>query len=428
MRLCWLIACVCAVVISQAPAVEVPYQARVELNGTPFVGDLDLRLTAWNDPVAGTQFGSAGTATVTGVVDGLVSTSINIPGLNANELTTRNLWLEVEVRRVGDAGFITLSGRQPLQPVPAAEWAANAGLANNANFANTAGFANDGPFVRLQSTQPGSGMSRDASRIFVQLPTGETAELFPASPIDVLREAPVNGGPSVPRSQPFSATRTWDPGSNVRFRDAVGVDGQRSSITILTRSTFGTEVEYTFQAYIISWYLDTFDPTEPIEVIEIGPSDDPINPQGVFERRVLSGPGVQDRVPTASGFGPAPGGFDDKRNFVLLWDGARRNSPLSGYNIVGTAPPVFAGPPEEEALTIYVNPGAAGPLWLSFLQPPTGPGSGAKPFILEGWDQFRQRTYELDRGDGIIGAFRLDPYPDGNLVEVYELLVQPPGN
>ncbi len=90
------------------------YQGQLKKAGSPISGTCDFQFSLWDDPSVGTQIGVTQTATIS-VTNGLFTAQIDF-GANAFQGDAR--WLEIAVKCAGDAGYVTLSPRQPLTPAP----------------------------------------------------------------------------------------------------------------------------------------------------------------------------------------------------------------------------------------------------------------------------------------------------------------------
>ncbi len=106
-----------AVASARAQGTAFTYQGRLNLNGTPANGSYDVRFIPFNASDGGSQTGVIVTNRATPVVDGIFTTTLDLQDLS---FFGTNHWIEIAVRTNGTGGFVTLSPRQPITPVPQA--------------------------------------------------------------------------------------------------------------------------------------------------------------------------------------------------------------------------------------------------------------------------------------------------------------------
>ena len=109
------------------PGTAFTYQGQVKKAGAPFKGTCSFQLGLFNALTGGSQVGSL--QSYTGVV--LSNGTFTIPELDfgAGAFPGSPRWLEVAIQCAGDTDYTTLSPRQPLTPVPYAQFAQVARLA-----------------------------------------------------------------------------------------------------------------------------------------------------------------------------------------------------------------------------------------------------------------------------------------------------------
>lgn len=114
------------------------YQGTLEDAGAPANGNYDMRFTLWDDATIGapdTQISSTVTSPFTAVTNGLFSVNIDLDDAAFQSLQT--LYLQIEVRLLGDPTYTTLS-RQRINYTPRAMYAIEAGAAQGLKFPFTA--------------------------------------------------------------------------------------------------------------------------------------------------------------------------------------------------------------------------------------------------------------------------------------------------
>lgn len=119
-----------SITFNRAPALPLPtafsYQGVLTKNAQPINGNANVRFTVCNSPTLSLSSSFVAAATVrnfTGISDGLVATSLDF---GAAIDTPQSLWLNIEVESPPGSGYVTLSPRQPVTPVPHARVAQQA--------------------------------------------------------------------------------------------------------------------------------------------------------------------------------------------------------------------------------------------------------------------------------------------------------------
>lgn len=110
------------------------YQGQLKLDGRPLTSSADFIFSLWDSQSGGIAIGSPETHTNITVTDGLFTVSLNETGAFGAAPFNGNLrWLQVEVRSPSGSGsYVPLSPRQPITPVPEAEFALQAATAQAA--------------------------------------------------------------------------------------------------------------------------------------------------------------------------------------------------------------------------------------------------------------------------------------------------------
>jgi hypothetical protein len=111
-------------VAGRAQAV-ITYQGYLRMGGAPANGNFDFIFTLYNDPLAGNQVGVQVRINNKLVKNGLYTVELDFGPQNVvwANLPNRDRWLEIRVRRVGDANFMLLAPRVRIHAAPYA-WAA----------------------------------------------------------------------------------------------------------------------------------------------------------------------------------------------------------------------------------------------------------------------------------------------------------------
>ncbi len=91
------------------------YQGQLIEAGEPVTDLVTMRFSLWNAASSGSQLGSDYTASSVDVVDGLFTVQVDSANFGASGFNGDPRWLEIEVY---DAGWQTLSPRQPITPAP----------------------------------------------------------------------------------------------------------------------------------------------------------------------------------------------------------------------------------------------------------------------------------------------------------------------
>ena len=132
------------------------YQGRLtDMAGSPIDDTCDFRFSLWDDDDVGSQVGSTVEVTGKDVEGGLFTVQLDFGSL----FDGTALWLEVEVKCSGDAGYVGLDPRQPLTAAPYTLHALNAELLDGqeaADFWNLAGNTGTSPadFLGTTDSQP----------------------------------------------------------------------------------------------------------------------------------------------------------------------------------------------------------------------------------------------------------------------------------
>jgi len=112
------------------------YQGRLNSGSAPANGNYDVVFALYNDPLLGSQVGSAITNSAVPVTNGLFTTTIDFGG---SPWTGQLLYLQMLVRTNGNGALTLLAPRQQVTPAPYSILAANAGSANSVAAANISG-------------------------------------------------------------------------------------------------------------------------------------------------------------------------------------------------------------------------------------------------------------------------------------------------
>jgi len=120
--------------ISAALGTAITYQGKLDKNGAPLNGTCNFTFKLFNDPTAGSQVGPTVTISNQAVSGGYFTATLDF-GTNAFDGQAR--WLLIQVQGPGDAGFTTLSPRQPITAAPYALYALG-GPATGSQWANDA--------------------------------------------------------------------------------------------------------------------------------------------------------------------------------------------------------------------------------------------------------------------------------------------------
>jgi hypothetical protein len=165
------------------------YQGGLNSNGAPVNGNYDFAFALYNDPLSGSQVGSAETNTAVTVSEALFATMLDF---GSAPWTGQSLWLQILVRTNGDGAFSSLKPRQPMTSSPYAIQslnAATAASASNAIAAVTANSANSVAATNLSGTILNSSLP--SSPVF----SGEvTASLLSGNGVGLTNLNPTNFG------------------------------------------------------------------------------------------------------------------------------------------------------------------------------------------------------------------------------------------
>jgi hypothetical protein len=112
------------------------YQGRLNSGGTPANGNYDLVFALYNDPLIGSQIGTAITNSAMPVTNGLFTATVDFGGA---PWTGQLLYLQILVRTNGNGALALLNPRQQVTPAPYSILAANAGSAGSVAAANISG-------------------------------------------------------------------------------------------------------------------------------------------------------------------------------------------------------------------------------------------------------------------------------------------------
>ncbi len=138
------------------------YQGRLEQNGSPVNGTVNMAFSLWDDPAAGTQVGSVQMVNGVQVTGGLLAVRLNTGGeLGAQAFNGQARWLEIAVNGT------TLTPRQEVTPAPYALFTASGGGATN--------WLNDGDNVYLPTGNAGIGTQTPTEMLHLNRPYADTA-------------------------------------------------------------------------------------------------------------------------------------------------------------------------------------------------------------------------------------------------------------
>ena len=107
----------------QAQGTTFTYQGRLNFNGAPAAGNIDLRFAVWDANTNGNQFGGTLTNSTTTVTNGLFTVTLDF---GAGIFTGPDRWLEIAARTNGGGTFTPLTPRQAITPTPYAIFAGSA--------------------------------------------------------------------------------------------------------------------------------------------------------------------------------------------------------------------------------------------------------------------------------------------------------------
>lgn len=213
---------------------DVTYQGRLEENGQAFDGTVDVQADVYDAETGGTPVSSGQEVSGVVVSEGLFTVELPFSG-NAFEPGEAR-WLEIRVRRSGQATFEVLTPRQRVAEVPVA------------NEAERAEYAETGPFEPLDSTAESHSGIRGAGALLVELRSlgGSLERVTLAAPIEV--ELP-NGNPS--GLFPVLVRRVWDP-SRTDWRDSMMQGFDRNDLEILCVSPGTAQARWVLTGGVIS--------------------------------------------------------------------------------------------------------------------------------------------------------------------------------
>ena len=115
------------------------YQGQLNSSGAAANGSYDLVFTLYNDPLLGSQQGTAVTNSAVAVSNGLFTATLDFGSAAFNG---QSLWLQLQVRASGGGAFSSLTPRQPLTSAPYAIQSVNAATATTAGRANSVAATN----------------------------------------------------------------------------------------------------------------------------------------------------------------------------------------------------------------------------------------------------------------------------------------------
>src|SRR5450756_2620252 len=105
---------------ARAQGTAFTYQGRLNFNGVAAAGNFDFRFRLATDALGNNYIGSAFLTNAVPVTNGLFLTTLDF---GASIFTGGNLWLQIEVKTNGAAGYTTLNPLQPFTPTPYAVFA-----------------------------------------------------------------------------------------------------------------------------------------------------------------------------------------------------------------------------------------------------------------------------------------------------------------
>ncbi len=125
-HLCLLLSCLgLGSLTAFAQSTAFQYQGRLNDGDSPASGLYDLRFALFDADSGGFQQGSTVTNAATLVSNGVFTVTLDF----GNQFNGANRWVELAVQTNGGPGFVSLTPRQAILPVPYAIYAANAGTA-----------------------------------------------------------------------------------------------------------------------------------------------------------------------------------------------------------------------------------------------------------------------------------------------------------
>lgn len=123
------------------------YQGKLTHDGAPVSGPANVRFTLCGYPTyapSASDIAPPITQSFPNIVDGLITTTLDFGSAIQSD---QALWLNIEVESPPGSGFVTLSPRQPITPVPQARLAQSAVSAFTALTANNATSASSVPWA-----------------------------------------------------------------------------------------------------------------------------------------------------------------------------------------------------------------------------------------------------------------------------------------
>jgi hypothetical protein len=110
-----------------AQGTAISYQGQLSVSGSPANTNYDFRFGVFTAVTNGSMVSSWVTNSALPVSNGLFTATLNFgPGIFNGTANGSNDWLEIGVRTVGGGGFMELTPRQPILPVPYALFATSA--------------------------------------------------------------------------------------------------------------------------------------------------------------------------------------------------------------------------------------------------------------------------------------------------------------
>jgi hypothetical protein len=134
-RLCWLaLLSPGGTAFAEPLGQEFTYQGQLNFNGSPVNGPTHLRFSVWDDPAAGSRWGLYMIRPDVPVTNGLFKVELTVllidnpPFPYPDTFAGDKRWLQIEVCADAQCGTTTvLSPRQPITPVPYAQYAMRTG-------------------------------------------------------------------------------------------------------------------------------------------------------------------------------------------------------------------------------------------------------------------------------------------------------------
>jgi hypothetical protein len=224
----------------------IPYEGVIDLDGSPFTGSLDMRFTLYDAPTGGnavwTEDWTHDDGRALQVVRGRFAANLGSfdgAGLESVIADAGTVYLGIQVKHTnqGDDGWVALSGRQRLNPVPYALWSAHASDLDVGGTLAVDGDSTLGGRLGVTGNTTLSGTLGVAGNTTVGGTLGVTSNATVGGTLGVTGASTLSGGARIDNAATVNGGATINGGATlnngVRLNDSVTIQGGLTNTGVL---------------------------------------------------------------------------------------------------------------------------------------------------------------------------------------------------